>query len=191
MHLNTTIKFSKSHSVVFFNTIKLNLNYILQTANVSIQIYTADRLPCLGCQILKKVTIKTWENVPDSSPESDGFNTLRLYCSKLNPASLCYDSKPAKLPKARWAIQLLDHLLRLLNRASWRYFQERYSTVIFILKFFPYYRIVNLLHTYSVSSFRHFSQAFRRIQTWYRSHLQGDRLLACDFHKFGLWFWLF
>ena len=33
--------------------------------------------------------------------QNDGFNALRLYCSKLNHACLCYDSKPAKVPKAR------------------------------------------------------------------------------------------
>ena len=43
---------------------------------------------------------------------NDGFNALRLCCSKLNSGCLCYDSKPAKLHKARWAIQLLNHLLR-------------------------------------------------------------------------------
>ena len=37
-------------------------------------------------------------------------NALRLCCNKLNPACLRYDSKPAKLHKARWAIQLLNHL---------------------------------------------------------------------------------
>ena len=55
------------------------------------------------------------------------------------------NSKPAKLHKARWAIQLLNHLLGLPNRASSRYFQERSSTVAFILKFFPY-KIENLLN---------------------------------------------
>ena len=77
--------------------------------------------------------------------QNDGFNALRLYRSKLNPACLCYDSKPANLHKARGAIQRLNHLLGLPNRASWRYFQERSSRVTFILKFFPY-RIVNLLN---------------------------------------------
>ena len=33
--------------------------------------------------------------------QNDGFNALGFYCSKLNPACLCYDSKPAKLHKAR------------------------------------------------------------------------------------------
>ena len=33
--------------------------------------------------------------------QNDGFNALRLCCSKLNPACLYYDSKPAKLHKAR------------------------------------------------------------------------------------------
>ena len=37
-------------------------------------------------------------------------NALWLCCSKLNPTCLHYDSKPAKRPKARWAIQLLNHL---------------------------------------------------------------------------------
>ena len=32
-------------------TIKLNVNYMLQAANV---FYTADRLPCFGCQMFKK-----------------------------------------------------------------------------------------------------------------------------------------
>ena len=41
-----------------------------------------------------------------TSHKNDGINALRLCCSKLNPACLCYDSKPAKLHKARWAIQL-------------------------------------------------------------------------------------
>ena len=53
--------------------------------------------------------------------QNDGFNALRLYCSKLNPACLCYDSKPANLHMARWAIQLLNHLLELPNRASSRF----------------------------------------------------------------------
>ena len=43
--------------------------------------------------------------------QNDRCNAFRLYCSKLNPASLCYDSTPAKLHKARWAIHLLNHLL--------------------------------------------------------------------------------
>ena len=34
--------------------------------------------------------------------QNNGFNALRLCCSKLNPACLCYDSKRAKLHKARW-----------------------------------------------------------------------------------------
>ena len=118
-----------------------------------------------------------------------GFNALRLNRSNLNPVCLCYDSKPAELHKARWAIQLLNHLLELPNRASSRYFQERSSTVTFILKFFSY-SIVNLLNISSVfTNFRHFSQRFRRIQSWYRFHLHGGRLLAGDFHKFELWFY--
>ena len=69
-------------------------------------------------------------------------------------------------------------LLGLLNRASSRYFQERSGTVTFILKFFPY-RIVNLLNISSVlPNFRHFSQRFITIQSWYGFHLHGARLLA-------------
>ena len=77
--------------------------------------------------------------------QNDGFNALRLYWSKLNPACLRYDSKPAKLHKTWWAIQLLNHLFGLPNRASLHYFEERSSTVTFILKFFPY-RIVKLFY---------------------------------------------
>ena len=108
--------------------------------------------------------------------QNDGFPALRLCCSKCNPACLCYDSKPAsKLHKARWPIQLINHLLGLPNRASLCLFQERSSAVTFILKFFPH-RIVNLLNISSV--FRHFSERFRRIQSWYRFHLDDARLLA-------------
>ena len=52
-----------------------------------------------------------------------------------------------------------------IGRASSLYFQERSSTVTYILKFFSY-RIVNLLNISSFSpNFRHFSQRFRRIQS--------------------------
>ena len=55
----------------------------------------------------------------------------------------------AKLHKAQWVIQLLNHLLGVPNQASSRHFQERPSAVTFVLKFFPY-RIVNLLNISSV-----------------------------------------
>ena len=100
-------------------------------------------MPCFGCQMFKKWPLKLGR-MYQTAPQNDGFNTLRLYCSKLNPAYLCYDSKPAKLHKARWAIQLLHHLLGLRNRASSYYFLERSSAVTFILKFL-FYRVVNLL----------------------------------------------
>ena len=74
---------------------------------------------------------------------------VRLCCSKLNPDCLCYDSKRAKLHNAGWAIQLLNHLLKLPNRASSCHYQERSCAVTFILNFFPY-RIVNLLNTSSL-----------------------------------------
>ena len=58
LHLNTAIKFSKSHSVPQKRcTMKLDANYVLQAANaksVQIKFYTADRLPCFGCQMFKK-----------------------------------------------------------------------------------------------------------------------------------------
>ena len=39
-----------------------------------------------------------------------------LYCSKFNPACLCYDSKPAKLHKARW--RMSDSTSQLSSRAA-------------------------------------------------------------------------
>ena len=116
-----------------------------------IKFYKANRLPCLGCQMFKKWPFKLGRMYP-TAHQNDRFNALRLCCSKLNPACLCSDSKPAKLHKARWATQLLNHLLRLPNRASSRHFQERSSAVTFILKFFPY-RIVNLLNISSEKIF--------------------------------------
>ena len=167
-----------------YNKIKREL-YATDCECFEIKFYTADRLPCFGCQMFKKWPFKLGR-MYQTAHQNDGFNALRLCCSKLNPACLCYDSKPAKLHKARWAIQLLNHLLRLPNRASSRYFQERSSAVTFILKFFSY-RVVNLLNISSVFSpnFRHFPQRFRRIQSWYRFHLHDARLLAGDFHKFA------
>ena len=105
-----------------------------------------DRLPCFGCQMLQKWSLKLGRMF-QTAHQNVRFNALRLYCSKLNPACLCYDFKLAKCHKVRWAIQLLNHLLGLPNQASSRYFQERSRTVIFILKFFPY-GIVNLLNCF-------------------------------------------
>ena len=79
-------------------------------------------MPCFGCQMFKKWSLKLGR-MYQTAYQNDGFNALRLYCSKRNPACLCYDSKPAKLHQARWAIQLLNHLLgqsgkfALLSRA--------------------------------------------------------------------------
>ena len=137
-----------------------------------IKFYMADRLPCFGCKMFKKWPFKLGRTY-QTAQQNDGFNALQLCCSKLNPACLCYDSKPAKVHKARWAIQLLNHPLRLPNRASLHLFQERSSTVTFILKFFPH-RIIFCLFSLN---FRHFSQRFRRIQSWYRFHLHDARLL--------------
>ena len=109
--------------------------------------------------------------------QNDGFNALRLYL--LVPWFQTNKTSQGTMS---------DHLLELPNRASSHYFQERSSTVTFILKFFCY-RIVNLLNISSVSQkFWLFSQTFRRIQCWYRFHLHEARLLAGDFHKFDLWF---
>ena len=71
---------------------------------------TADRLPCFGCQMFKKGPIKL-QRMYQTAHQNDGFNALRLNCSRPNLSCLCYDSKPAKLQNARWTIQLLNHLL--------------------------------------------------------------------------------
>ena len=113
--------------------------------------------------------------------QNDGFNPLRLCCSKLNPACLCYDSKPAKLHKARWAIQFLNHLLGLPNRqsgnvtfksnqAQWHSSWSSFLTESYIFCIFPLFS----------PNFRHFAKRFRRIQSWYYFHLHDPRLLADD-----------
>ena len=86
---------------------------MLQTASFTRRIGC---MLCFGCQMFKKRPLKLGR-MYQTAHQSDGFNALRLYCSNLSPACLCYDSKPAKLHKARWAI----HLLGLPNRASLRY----------------------------------------------------------------------
>ena len=130
-----------------YNKIKREL-YATDCDCFEIKFYTADRLPCFGCQMFTKWSFKLGR-MYQTAHQNDGFNVLRLCCSKLNPACLCYDSKPAKLHKARWAIQLLNHLLGLPNGASLRLFQERSTAVTFIVKFFPH-RIVNLLNISSL-----------------------------------------
>ena len=132
-----------------YNKIKREL-YVTDCECFEIKFYTADRLPCFGCQMFKKWPFKLG-GMYQTAHQKDGFHALRLCCRKLNPACLCDDSKSAKLHKARWAIQLLNRLLGLPNRASLRLFQERSSAVTFILKFFPS-RIVNLLNISSVST---------------------------------------
>ena len=99
-----------------YNKIKREL-YATDCECFEIKFYTADRLPCFGCQMFKKWPFKLGR-MYQTARQNDGFHALRLCCSKLNPACLCYDSKPAKLYKARWAIQLLNHLLGLPNRAT-------------------------------------------------------------------------
>ena len=147
-----------------YNKIKREL-YATDCECFEIKFYTADRLPWFGFQMFKKWPFKLGRRY-QTAHQNEGFNALRLCYSKLNPVCLCYDSKPAKLHKARWTIQLLNHLLGLPNRASLRHFQEGSSAVTFILKFFPY-RIVNPLNISSVfTNFRHFCQRFRRIQSW-------------------------
>ena len=59
-----------------------------------IKFYTADWLPCFGCENDHKFKLG---RMYQTAYQNDGFNVLRLCCSKLNPACLCYDSKPAKL----------------------------------------------------------------------------------------------
>ena len=96
-----------------YNKIKREL-YSTECECFEIKFYTADRLPCFGCQMFQKWPIKLGR-MYQTAHQNDGFNALRLCCSKPNPACLCYDSKPARLHKAQWAIQLLNHLLGLVH----------------------------------------------------------------------------
>ena len=82
-----------------YNKIKREL-YATDCECFEIKFYTADWLPCFGCQMFKKGPFKLGR-MYQTAHQNDGFNALRLCCSKLNPACLCYDSKPAKLHKAR------------------------------------------------------------------------------------------
>ena len=158
-----------------YNKIKREL-HVTECECFEIKFYTTDRLPCFGCQMFKKWSLKL-RGMYQTAHQNDGFNALRLYCTKLNPTCMCYDSKPAKLHKSDSTSQPSS---RTAKSASSRYFQERLSAVTFILKFFSY-KVVNLLN---IS--RHFSQRFRRIQSWYRFHLHDARSLAGDLHKFEL-----
>ena len=81
----------------------LNVNYMLRTANV---LNSNSSTRPIGCRVLAvKCSKNDHQNLYQTAHQNDGFNALWLYCSKLNPACSCYDFKPAKLRKARWAIQ--------------------------------------------------------------------------------------
>ena len=82
-----------------YNKIKREL-YATDCECFEIKFYTADRLPCLAVKCSKNDHLNLEECTRQLTRMMD-FNALRLCCSKLNPACLCYDSKPAKLHKAR------------------------------------------------------------------------------------------
>ena len=77
-----------------YNKIKHEL-YATDCECFEIKFYTADRLPCFGCQMFKKWPFKLGR-MYQTAQQNDGFNALRLCCSKLNPACLCYDSKTSQ-----------------------------------------------------------------------------------------------
>ena len=55
---------------------------MLQSANaksVQIKFHLADRLPCFGCQTLKKLPLKLGR-MDQTAYQNDGFNVLRLNC---------------------------------------------------------------------------------------------------------------
>ena len=78
---------------------------------------------------------------PNSKCKSSVGTSSNL--NNLDPLIVLWFQTSKTSLKARWAIQLLNHLLGLPNQASSRYFQKRRRRVTFILKFFTY-RIVNL-----------------------------------------------
>ena len=113
-----------------------------------IKFYT-DRLPCFGCQMFKKWPFKLGRKY-QTAHQNDGFNALRLCCSKLNPA--CFSvlwfqtsktsqgtmSDSTSQPSSRTAksgkftIKRSDiHLevLSLQNRKSFEYFLCFYRTL--------------------------------------------------------------
>ena len=166
------------------NKIKREL-YATDCKCFEIKSNTVDQLLCFGCQMFKKWPFKLGR-MYQTAHQNDGFNALWLCCSKLNPACLCYDSKPAKQHKARGLIQLLNHLLRLPDRASSHYFQERSRAMTLILKLFPY-RIINLLNVSSV---------FTELWAFLPKILKDSRLILLSFTprhslacwRFELWF---
>ena len=125
---------------------------MLQTANVLKPNFTRP----ISCRVL---AVKCSKNDHENLEECFRQLTRMMDLMPSDFTCLCYDSKPTKQGT------MSDRLLGLSNRPSSHYFQERSSTVTFILKFFCY-RIVNLLNISSVSpKFWLFSQTFRRIQS--------------------------
>lgn len=158
---------------------------MLQTANVLKSNFTRP-IGCRvlpGCQMFKKWPLKLGRmyhltRMMDLMPSdfAAGNSTLPAFAMIPNQQNFTRHDERfiASQPSSRTA-----------KSASSRYFQERSSTVTFILKFFSY-SVVDLLIIFLFSpNFRHLSQRFRRIQSWYCFHLHGARLLTGDFE---LWF---
>ena len=106
--------------------------------------------------------------------DESGFKRSLIYPESTKHTNRGNQQQPQQSRSAACAI----HLLGLPNRASSRYFQERSTTVAFILKFFPY-RIDNLLNISSVrvcSNFRHFSRSHKAIcEIWLVRSLSDAR----------------
>ena len=120
---------------------------MLQTANVlNSNSYTRP----IGCRVLAvKCSKNDHQNLEECTRQlTRMMDLMPSYFTAVNSTLHACTMIPNQ-QNDRSAIQLLNHLLGLPNRASSRYFQERSSTVTFILKFFLY-RIVNLLNVSSV-----------------------------------------
>ena len=130
------------------NKIKREL-YATDCECFEIKFYTADRLPCFGCQCSKNDRLNLEECTRQLTRMMGLMPSDFAAVNSTLPACAMIPNEQNFTRHDERIIQLLNHLLGLPNRASLRLFQERSSAVTYILKFFPH-RIVNLLNISSV-----------------------------------------
>lgn len=157
---------------------------MLQTANaksVQIKFYTADRLPCFGCQMFKKWPLKLGR-MYQTAHQNDGFNALRLNCiNSTLPAC-------AMIPNQQ---NFTRHDERFNFSTIFSGCQIGQVRVTFKSDQAQWFHL-EVLSLQSRKSFEYFFCFHRtlgispkdwagRIQSWYCLYLHGARLLAGDF----------
>ena len=135
---------------------------------------------CFGCQMFKKWPLNLGR-MYQTAHQTDGFNALRLNCinSNLPACAMIPNQQNFTRHDERFSFSTVFSGCQIgqvcvtfkSDQAQW-----------FHLEVLSIQSRKSFKHSFLFSpNFRHFCQRFRRIQSWYRSHLHGARLLATNF----------